>query len=141
MKKVYEQELMYTDAVSCNCGCGKTIKDKEILSTLRDLSECLYNSLPINVYKAKIIFYITSWTRCERHNKEVGGAVNSLHMEGKAIDFVVAVEFGNDEILIPAEMTAFLLNAMAPDKNEIITYEKGRVHLGLRDLRFRLNKK
>ena len=32
---------------------------------------------------------ISSWYRCPEHNAEVGGAKNSMHLQGKAIDFVV----------------------------------------------------
>lgn len=29
---------------------------------------------------------VTSWTRCKRHNAAVGGAKQSYHMNGKAVD-------------------------------------------------------
>ena len=32
---------------------------------------------------------ILSWFRCPEHNAEVGGAKNSMHLQGKAIDFVL----------------------------------------------------
>ncbi len=39
---------------------------------------------------------ITSGTRCEKHNKEVGGASNSRHLIGKAIDVYVTGINGQD---------------------------------------------
>lgn len=33
---------------------------------------------------------ITSGYRCKSHNEKVGGAKDSLHMQGKAVDFVIS---------------------------------------------------
>ena len=33
--------------------------------------------------------HITSWCRCAVHNENVGGATNSYHIKGMAVDFVV----------------------------------------------------
>jgi zinc D-Ala-D-Ala carboxypeptidase len=36
--------------------------------------------------KMKIPMKIVSWSRCEKHNKEVGGEDNSAHLRGNAVD-------------------------------------------------------
>lgn len=54
----------------CHCGCGS----KKINVKLISLLEILKNSI-----NKPII--VLSGTRCEKHNKEVGGAVGSAHLE------------------------------------------------------------
>lgn len=39
---------------------------------------------------------VTSGTRCQKHNKEVGGVSNSRHLQGKAIDMYVKGVNGGD---------------------------------------------
>lgn len=42
--------------------------------------------------KLGIPFTITSWIRCEEHNREIGGVSGSSHIKGKAVD----IAFSND---------------------------------------------
>ena len=48
------------------------------------------NDTVINAYMVlKKIFpemQCTSWTRCKKHNEEIGGAPQSKHLDGKALD-------------------------------------------------------
>jgi len=58
----------------CPC-CGRCEMDKELIWKLDLLRELVGEPL-----------IIESGYRCERHNKAVGGAPNSAHLRGKAVD-------------------------------------------------------
>lgn len=62
--------------VSCRCGCGATIK-LEMLDKLNDIRK-LYGK-PIS---------LTCGARCPTHNAKIGGAKNSAHISGEAVDMV-----------------------------------------------------
>lgn len=62
----------------CKCGCGMMAVDAELLKVLEDVRE--YFNKPVS---------ITSGNRCETHNKNVGGAANSQHTKGIAVDIRV----------------------------------------------------
>ena len=59
----------------CSCGCGSVRVDEKLVQGLQKLRDRL--ARPIR---------ITSGYRCEKHNREVGGATNSLHLTGQAAD-------------------------------------------------------
>lgn len=61
------------DEMRCKCGCGKCEMDEDFMEHLEAARE--YGGHP---------FVITSGYRCEKHDKEVGGAGN--HSAGKAVD-------------------------------------------------------
>ena len=60
---------------ACGCGCGFNAPDPELL-----------HRLELARKDAGIPFFITSGCRCEKHNKDVGGAINSAHVTGCAVD-------------------------------------------------------
>lgn len=60
--------------LACKC-CGLFMYDHKTLTNLQKLRD---------FWKAPLV--ITSGTRCEDHNKRVGGATNSLHLTGRAFD-------------------------------------------------------
>jgi len=60
--------------INCQC-CGLSILDVRLHAAL----DQLYDLLPGNVE-------ITSLARCARHNADVGGALDSLHLHGRAAD-------------------------------------------------------
>jgi hypothetical protein len=62
--------------VSCKCGCG-SIPTKEMLNKFDEIR--FQYGEPI---------HITSGARCEKHNAKIGGAKNSNHCKGLAIDVV-----------------------------------------------------
>lgn len=64
-------------ALRCPDGCGLTEFDMR----LEIIEKCIQ-------LEKVIPMTITSGIRCPKHNKEVGGAENSLHLHGMAIDFV-----------------------------------------------------
>lgn len=142
MKRIYPNELMKTDAIKCKCGCNQNFYNPKLVTNLLELSESIYLSLPISSYSQRVVFYITSWNRCQKHNKTIKGASkNSLHLTGDAVDFVAAIESNSLENLIPVEVLSWFLNNLDQDLNEIITYEKGRVHFGISDNKVRGDKR
>jgi uncharacterized protein YcbK (DUF882 family) len=66
------------DEFACKCGCGFDTVDIELIAILEDVREHFDKPIKIN-----------SGCRCAKHNKAVGGEANSLHMIGRAADFVV----------------------------------------------------
>lgn len=65
--------------VACKCGCNG-IPTKEMLAKFDEIREAY--GKPI---------HITSGYRCEAQNKKIGGAKNSNHVKGNAIDIVRTV--------------------------------------------------
>lgn len=62
----------------CKC-CGRLILDKALPIALQQLRDKLGKPITINC-----------GYRCEKHNREVGGAKRSQHLYGKAADIRVA---------------------------------------------------
>lgn len=60
---------------TCKCGCGLNNIQLDAVKIADEVREH-FGSPAI----------VTSGTRCEKHNKEVGGVSNSRHLQGKAID-------------------------------------------------------
>ena len=63
---------------TCKCGCGLNNIQLEVVKIADEVREH-FGSPAI----------VTSGTRCEKRNKEVGGVSNSRHLKGKAIDMYV----------------------------------------------------
>lgn len=66
------------DEFACQCGCGFSTVDAELLEVLEDVRE-FFNE-PVT---------ITSGCRCDTHNRNVGGAEDSKHKYGIASDIQV----------------------------------------------------
>lgn len=64
---------------ACQCGCGFDTVDAETLRILEVVRQ--HYIAPVT---------ITSGCRCDEHNAKIGGAKNSKHVEGRAVDFKVA---------------------------------------------------
>lgn len=63
----------------CKCGeCSRTHIDDKLVDYLQEIR---------NHFNKPVI--INSGYRCYKHNKAVGGAITSKHMEGEAADIVV----------------------------------------------------
>lgn len=62
----------------CKCGCGGDTVDAELLAVLENLRAVVDKPIIINCC-----------FRCPTHNKEVGGAKSSQHLQGRAADIVV----------------------------------------------------
>ncbi|MBC5790597.1 D-Ala-D-Ala carboxypeptidase family metallohydrolase [Providencia sp. JUb39] len=64
---------------ACRCGCGQSDVADELLTVLVDVREHFGKPVIIN-----------SANRCPTHNKNVGGAKNSMHLKGIAADIRVS---------------------------------------------------
>jgi uncharacterized protein YcbK (DUF882 family) len=62
---------------ACKCSCGFAAVDIELVGLLEEVRE-KFGPVKIN-----------SGCRCMDHNRKVGGALNSEHTRGIAVDFVV----------------------------------------------------
>ena len=71
-------EYFKKDEFTCKCGCGLNNMNLKVVKIADDVRE--------HFGKPAIV---TSGSRCEKHNKEVGGVSNSRHLQGKAIDMYV----------------------------------------------------
>lgn len=70
---------------TCKCGCGLNNMNLQVVKIADEVREH-FGSPAI----------VTSGSRCEKHNKEVGGVSNSRHLQGKAIDMYVQGVSGED---------------------------------------------
>lgn len=100
---------------ACKCGtCGTCTVDAELLAVLDDLREFCGSAVVVN-----------SGHRCEKYNKNVGGAPGSKHKQGLAADVRCAA-------VSTQKMYDYLCNKY-PGKYGIGRYEKqGFVHVDVR---------
>jgi zinc D-Ala-D-Ala carboxypeptidase len=92
----------------CKC-CGKVQVDPELISRL-EKARATYGKPMV----------VTSGLRCRAHNQAVGGASESYHCKGQAVD--IAVSDGRDRYLM---LKAFLDAGF----NRIGLYAKGWIHV------------
>jgi hypothetical protein len=69
--KPYDKE-----SFKCKCGCGNTVSE---FSLFIEFMNYLYE-------KTNNIYVISSGFRCTKHNKAVGGKIDSDHTKGLAVD-------------------------------------------------------
>ena len=62
----------------CHCGCGKALVDEKLPELLQQIRDHFGKPL-----------IVTSPYRCDKHNKNVGGATGSRHTKGQAADFYI----------------------------------------------------
>lgn len=98
---------------ACRCGCGTSTVDAELLQVVTDVRE--HFGVPV---------VITSGHRCAKHNANVGGAKNSMHLTGKAADIKV-------QGVIPYRVWSYL-TARYPNKYGIGSYPNF-THIDVRD--------
>lgn len=82
-----------SEEFACKCGCGYDTPNPELIRMLQ-IARDLYGK-PMT---------ITSGCRCIKHNRNVGGAANSAHIQGKAVD--IATPTGADRYLIITSLMA-----------------------------------
>lgn len=63
------------DELRCKCGCDELIIDEFFIHKIEKLREFL--NFP---------FIVNSFFRCIKHNEDIGGAKNSYHLRGQAMD-------------------------------------------------------
>jgi uncharacterized protein Usg len=67
------------------------------------------------LHKYDLKFTITSFYRCPEYNKSIGGAINSMHLQGRAVD--IALTFDNiDEFIQLAFEIGFTTILYYPSK-------------------------
>lgn len=92
---------------ACNCGCGfdaVSYKLVENLQTLRNIINAIWDGS---------LIYITSGCRCVEYNKQIGGAVGSQHIYGKAADICIRVPYDIPVVSEYRDGKFFLLPAYA----------------------------
>ena len=92
--------------VCCRCGCG-LVPQKSMLDKFDELR---------STYGKSII--ITSGSRCEKHNKKIGGSKNSNHVKGLALD-LMRTDALEDFILKNLETLDIYIEDLAYTKNWI----------------------
>ena len=102
------------DELKCRCGCNKYNVDTEFLIRAQAYR-----------YMLGLCMTVTSCGRCFKHNKEVGGAVNSCHecttKPATAMDFYCS-----------SNKKAYELACNCGLFNEVIWYKaKNFIHIGL----------
>ena len=97
-------EHFYLDEFQCPC-CQQVMLHSLLLQKLKGLR-----------YKIQKPVIITSGYRCPAHNQVVGGAKNSYHLSGMAVDIYVP-EISLRELLITAEEIGFSGIGYYPDQN------------------------
>lgn len=73
--------------VSCKCGCGYCSKPENFSCKTALAFEEIRRAVSEKIGKDTPII-ISSGCRCPEHNYNIGGAVNSRHMHGDALDLV-----------------------------------------------------
>ena len=114
MENLVKLDNFTKEELQCKCGCKRYNMDNEFLIRLQAFRYML--GLPMRV---------TSAGRCVKHNREVGGAVNSCHeCETKK---ATATDFTCSNL-----KKAYELACKCGLFNEVIYYsKKGFIHLGL----------
>lgn len=109
---------------SCKCGCGFSASDIELVETF----EWLRSELALRLGRT-VRIQITSGCRCIAHNRKVGGAEKSQHINGIAADF--KCYFVDDGAQVSPDMVADILEQKFPNRFGIGRYIN-RTHLDVR---------
>lgn len=107
---------------ACKCGCGFDIVDIELVFTLEALRRA-FNQC----YGGSVTIVITGPNRCKGHNRRIGGAKDSMHCHGKAVDFKM---YDKGKLINP-DIVADFLDECYDNKYGIGKYID-RVHLDIR---------
>jgi len=79
--------------LACKCKCGADTVDFETIMVAQDT--CDYFSWKLGLPRVTLV--ITSANRCKLYNAAIGGAENSQHPKGRALDIKI-VEVSPDEV-------------------------------------------
>ena len=97
---------------ACHCGCGND-----------NVHSALIHALEILRAMVKSPLIITSGRRCSKHNKAVGGAKNSWHLSGCAVDIATPKHLTDEQF--------FKVALSIKDFGGVGLYE-GRIHVDIR---------
>lgn len=93
------------DELKCHCGkCINLNMNKEFLNKLDGARST-----------SKVPYMITSGYRCKAHNKAIGGAENSLHTKGEAVDILANTDRKRACILISLINAGFTHIGISPN--------------------------
>lgn len=120
MAKISEFFTEAETTVTQHRGIDNRYDDKIRVAVLRTAKEMDRVRMLLN---APVI--VSSWYRCLKLNKLVGGAYNSQHMRGEAVDFICP-QFGS-----PRDVVEMLKGADVPYDQMIM--EGTWVHISFRD--------
>jgi len=113
---------------SCKCGCGFEAVDIVLVNVLEKVRKYMCMNF------GECFIDITSGNRCSEHNKKVGGAENSKHISGIAVDFKVFKKDTYEQI--PEKIVYNYLEIHYPNTFGIGRYSN-RTHLDVREERAR----
>ena len=91
--------MITTKETSCKCGCGLNVQP-DFLVLLNEIRRS---------YNKPIV--VLSGARCPTHNASVGGAKNSSHIEGLAVDLMRSASL---RVFLEANLTKFNIYMEAP---------------------------
>jgi len=114
---------------ACKCCEVEVPIAPDLIEQLEELSQ----AFAIAGKRASI--HIDSGYRCPKHNKAIGGAPKSQHMQGIAADIIVKTSVG--EIVSPARIADYL-EKKYPDSHGIGRY-RSWVHFDVRENKARWN--
>jgi uncharacterized protein YcbK (DUF882 family) len=92
----YQPKFFKREEFACQCACGSN-RIKEALIAKLDEARAI----------AGVPFKINSGFRCQLHNKAVGGAKTSRHLEGIAVDIHCSESIDRYKIINALFMTGF----------------------------------
>lgn len=105
----------------CKCGCGFDDVSPDLVKGLQQLRDLCGRPVIVN-----------SACRCPEHNRRVGGAAKSRHLEGKAADIVIRG-------LTPRQMADLAEQIDVFQKGAILIYPaRGFIHVDVRGARVRI---
>lgn len=119
--------------IECSCGCGFDVADYELLTVAQESADFFLHRDRAD----KVVMIITSGNRCKLHNKKIGGASNSQHTHGKAMDYKLKTIKNDETRFVSAYELAEFLDGKYPEKYGIGKYPMGRVHLDVRQQKAR----
>jgi uncharacterized protein YcbK (DUF882 family) len=88
----------------CKCGCGAFCLKDEMLQKVQQLRDAV-----------KLPLIVTSGTRCNAHNREVGGVDTSDHLDGIAVD----LRCSDMKLLLRAALKMFPRVGIGPKRSFI----------------------
>ena len=101
--------------LACRCGCGQIAVNQILISALEELRRLAGGPV-----------IVTSGYRCPKHNALMGGAKNSLHVQGKAADVQIPG-------LTVKEMYELACQVEGFKKGGLGVYPEGFIHVDVRD--------